>query len=158
MEARPRAFRKRALIALFLAAAIAGESPRAFVERLYFSYRNSDFSPLDHPEKVFAPPLNAAIREDQRLQRGEVGFLDGDPLCDCQDTGGMRSKIVSLKAMGSSASARVTVSFEGTSDRRAIDLKLVLTPAGWRIADVRTKDEPSLLHDLLEANRKARRH
>jgi hypothetical protein len=69
----------------------------------------------------------------------------------------MRSRIISLSAKGASASARVLVSFAGTSDTRDIRLKLARTPAGWRIADVGTKSEQSLLHDLLEANRKARR-
>ena len=142
---------------MFLAAAIAGKSPRTFVEQLYSSYVNPSFNPLERPERIFAPPLTAAIKEDQRLARGEVGFLDGDPLCDCQDTGGLRSRIVSLVVKGASASARVSVSFAGTSDSREIHLKLVPTPAGWRIADVGTRREPSLLHDLWEANRKARR-
>jgi len=142
---------------LFLAAAIAGESPRAFVERAYSSYRRSDFSPLERPGRIFAPPLAAAILEDQKLAHGEVGFLDGDPLCDCQDTGGMHTRIVSLAKNAAGVSARVSVHFTGTSESRDIRLKLVRTPLGWRIADVGTKSEPSLLKDLLEANRKARR-
>lgn len=145
------------MIALVLAAAIAGESPRAFLERTYSSYRNSNFSPLEKPEQFFAPPLRAAILEDEKLAHGEVGFLDGDPLCDCQDISGMHSRIVSIERTGSSANARVLLRFEGTSDRRDIRLKLVWTRPGWRIADVGTKSEPSLLHDLLEANKKARR-
>jgi hypothetical protein len=135
---------------------MAGDSPRAFVQQLYSSYANPGFSPLDKPERIFARPLRAAISEDQRLARGEVGFLDGDPLCDCQDTLGMRSRIVSLVVKERSARARVLLRFAGTSDKRDIRLSLVLTPAGWRIADVGTKEEKSLLHDLSEANRKAR--
>jgi hypothetical protein len=135
---------------------MAGNSPRAFVQQLYSSYANPNFNPLERPERIFAPPLSGAISKDQRLARGEVGFLDGDPLCDCQDTLGMRSRIVSLVAKGPSARAHILLRFAGTSDKRDIRLSLVLTPAGWRIADVGTKEEKSLLHDLSEANRKAR--
>ena len=145
------------MIALLLAAAIAGETPRAFLEQTYSGYRNADFSPLEKPERFFAPPLTAAILKDERLAHGEVGFLDGDPLCDCQDTGGMRSRIISVARNGAGASALVSVHFEGTSDTRELRLKLVKTPSGWRIADIGTKSEPSLLHDLLEANRKVSR-
>ncbi len=156
MEADPQALGRKELIALILAAAVAGTNPRIFVEKLYSSYANSSFSPLDRPERIFAPPLTHAIKEDQRLARGEVGFLDGDPLCDCQDTAGMRPRIVSLVVSKTNASARVFLSFAGTSDSRDIRLKLLLTRSGWRVADVVTKGEPSLLHDLSEANRKAR--
>src|SRR5579864_9283091 len=104
---------------------MAGKSPRTFVEQLYSSYVNPSFSPLERPEQIFAPPLTAAIKEDQRLARGEVGFLDGDPLCDCQDTAGIRSRILSLAAKGATASARVSVRFAGTSDNRDIRLRLV---------------------------------
>ena len=135
---------------------MAGNSPRVFVQKLYSSYENRGFSPLKRPERIFAPPLEAAISEDRRLARGEVGFLDGDPLCDCQDTLGMRSRIVSLVVKGGRATARVLLRFAGTSDKRDIRLSLVLTPAGWRIADVGTNEEKSLLHDLSDANRKAR--
>ena len=157
MEAGPQDVGRERLIAFFLLAAPLKESPRAFLERTYSSYRNSDFSPLVKPAQFFAPPLTAAILEDQKLSHGEVGFLDGDPLCDCQDTGGMRVRIISLERSGTGASARVLVTFAPTSDTRDIRLKLAWTPAGWRISDVKTRSEPSLLHDLIKANRKARR-
>ena len=69
----------------------------------------------------------------------------------------MHTRIVSLAKNAAGVSARVSVHFTGTSESRDIRLKLVRTPLGWRIADVGTKSEPSLLKDLLEANRKARR-
>jgi hypothetical protein len=140
-----------------MAAALAGEGPRAFVERIYAQYHQSNYSPLDRPERVFAPPLTAAIREDARLAHGEVGFLDGDPLCDCQDTGGMQARVTSLSTIGGSASARIFLRFSGTTDTRAIRLRLVRTGRGWRIADVGTHGDPSLLQALTEANRKARK-
>jgi hypothetical protein len=158
VESRPQALGRERLIPLLLAVAIAPETPRAFLERTYSSYRNSGFSPLEKPGRTFSPQLSAAILEDRQLAHGEVGFLDGDPLCDCQDTLGMRSRIVWVAGTRAGASARISLNFSGTSDRRLIRVKLVKTPAGWRIADVGTTSEPSLLHDLLEANRKARRH
>ena len=145
------------MIALLLAAAATAEAPRAFVEQLYASYRNSSFSPLDRPSRIFAPGLAAAIVEDSRLAKGEVGFLDGDPLCDCQDTGGLTSKIISIRGNKDEASARVSIHFAGTSEGRDIGLKLVKTRLGWRIKDVATSNEQSLLKDLLASNRKAKK-
>ena len=146
------------ILMLLAAASMAADTPRAFVERVYAGYRNENYSPFDHSERVFDPKLNAAIKEDSRLAHGEVGFLDGDPICSCQDTGGMHFRILSVVGSGTSATAHVLVTWKGTSDRRDIKLNLVRTPAGWRIADVGTSDEPSLLKDLENANRKARKH
>ncbi len=145
---------------LFLLAAVssAAEAPRTFVERLYASYRHENYSPFDHAERVFAPRLNAAIKEDSRLAHGEVGFLDGDPICSCQDTGGMHSKVVSVNSAGASATAHVLLKWQGEKNARDVKLKLIRTAAGWRVADVGTSDEPSLLKDLEEANREARKH
>ncbi len=75
--------RKMILAALALAAAQAGSTPREFIAYVYSQYRHQNFSPLERPEKFFSPTLTAAIRKDS--SGGEVGYLDGDPLCDCQD-------------------------------------------------------------------------
>jgi len=142
---------------LLAAAAATAQTPREFVERLYANYRTESYSPLEHSERVFAPRLNAAIKEDWRLARGEVGFLDGDPICSCQDTGGMHSRVVSVAGSGNAATAHVWLKWEGEKNGRDIRLKLARTAAGWRVADVGTSDEPSLLEDLESANRKARK-
>jgi len=146
-------------LALALAAAAAAqapETPRHFVERVYAGYRDPDFSPLKRPERVFAPTLVAAIREEARLSRGEVGFMDADPLCDCQDPAGMRPTVTEATQTGRAA-ARVRVALRFGDEIRRVALKLVRTPAGWRIADVSDADEPSLLADLAAWNRNHRR-
>jgi hypothetical protein len=148
------------MILLLLAAATSSvaETPKAFLERIYANYAHEDYSPFVHPERVFAPQFLSAIKEDERLAHGEVGFLDGDPLCDCQDTGGMHSSIASVAGSRGSAVARITISWQGTGEHSDIRLRLVRTAAGWRVADVGTANEPSLLHDLQAANARARKH
>jgi hypothetical protein len=147
------------MIAIWVLAAAPATAPpeaaRHFVERVYAGYRDPDFSPLKRPERVFAPSLVAAIREEARLSRGEVGFMDADPLCDCQDPAGMRPSVTEATQTGPAARVRVALRF-GDEIRR-VTLKLVRTPAGWRIADVSDADEPSLLADLTAWNRNHRR-
>jgi hypothetical protein len=148
------------LAALALAAAPApvAETPRRFVERLYSGYRREDYSPLARPARVFAPPLAAAIDEDRRLSGDEVGFLDGDPVCDCQDPAGLRASIAELRPRGpAEATVRVTLRFGTSGEGRLLTLRLARTAAGWRIADLATSDSPSLLQDLEAANRRRRR-
>ena len=82
------------LLALAVSAAQPAETPRRFLDRIYAGYKHSDFSPLVHPDRYFAPPLVAAIRGGlARLAHGEVGYLDGDPLRQCQDASGLRARI-----------------------------------------------------------------
>ena len=50
------------LLALAVSAAQPAETPRRFLDRIYAGYTHSDFSPLVHPDRIFAPPLVAAIR------------------------------------------------------------------------------------------------
>jgi hypothetical protein len=146
------------LIAAWLAPApvAAAESPRSFVERLYASYKDEDFSPFDHPERIFAPPFVAALKEDARLSREEIGFIEADPLCQCQDPVSMRAQIAAVRRPSSaSAEARLRLRF-GASAPRDIRLKLIRTRAGWRVADIAADDEPSFLADLRAFNRRRR--
>ena len=149
------------MIPILLAAAAAAaqpqaESPKAFMERLYAAYRDTDFSPFEHPSKVFAPRLLAAINEDSRLNQGEVGYLDGDPICQCQDATGLKTTITRVRLQGrDSARVSVAIGLLGYPPRPAT-FSLVRTRAGWRIADVWSPDEPSMLKGIEESNRKAR--
>ncbi|MET1111880.1 MAG: hypothetical protein ABWX67_10185 [Allosphingosinicella sp.] len=145
-----------ALLAFLLAAAPA-ETPRAFVERLYAGYRDPDYSPLARPRRVFAPPLVAAIREDQRLSKDEVGYMDADPLCQCQDASGLNPQIGEVRRpTRSRATVHVLLDFGG-SDRRDLSLQLVRTAAGWRISDIVTAEEQSLLESIRRFNARRRR-
>ncbi|HEX8380381.1 MAG TPA: DUF3828 domain-containing protein [Allosphingosinicella sp.] len=142
------------LAAALLALAPAAESPRGFVERVYAGYRDSDYDPLAAPQRIFAAPLVAAIREDSRLSRDEVGYMDADPLCQCQDAAGLRPVVGEVRQPARSrAIARILLDFGGR-DRRDVRLRLVRTGAGWRISDIVTADEPSLLAALQRFNRR----
>jgi hypothetical protein len=144
---------------LFLVAAAAAQpadTPKAYMERVYASYRNSNFNPLDHPNRYFARRLVSAMSEDVRLARGEVGYVDGDPICQCQDPDGLHAKVTRVIQQGAAkAIAEVIIDFTDSTARR-VKFSLVRTPAGWRIADISSPDEPSFLRAIEEANRKAR--
>lgn len=144
------------LLAAALAPAPAAETPRAFLERVYAGYRDPDYSPLARPQRVFAAPLVAAIREDRRLSRDEVGYMDADPLCQCQDPAGLRPLIGEVRRpTARTAAARILLRFGGDGDRE-VRLQLVRTRSGWRIADVAAPDSPSMLDELRRFNRRRR--
>ena len=84
--------------------------------------------------QVFDAPLVALIRRDQRNARGEVGALDGDPLCDCQDDAGMTWRIAGVVPQGADkAVARVRLTFPQTprprTDATLSDPEFVSTKA-----------------------------
>lgn len=91
-----------------VAAAPDAASAKAFVEKLYSHYPSNPngkaFDPTGkNASEVFDPGMIAAFREDARLANGEVGFVDADPLCQCQDDGGLKSKVVSVTMTGPNA-------------------------------------------------------
>ena len=134
----------------------AGETPKAYMERLYASYRDSSFNPLTQPGLYFSPRLVAALREDERLADGEVGYVDGDPVCQCQDPDGLKATVADVAQDGTDrAKVRVSIGLAGY-EPRAATFSLVRTKAGWRIDDVASADEPSLLHALEVSNRRQR--
>lgn len=145
-----------ALAAALLAAGQPAETPRAFLERVYAGYWDPDYSPLARPRQVFARPLVEAIEEDSRLSRDEVGYMDADPLCQCQDPAGLRPVIGQVRQpTPKTATVAVVITFGG-SDRRDLSVRLVRTGAGWRIADIAAADEPSLLDSLRRFNARRR--
>ena len=145
------------LLALPFAVSPPTDTPKAWIEHVYAQYRsNRDFSPFTHPDRYFAPTLLAAINEDSRLAHGEVGYLDGDPICQCQDADGMRPRVLKVTSAGAGrASVQVLIDWQDSTARRA-RFSLVRLRGGWRIADVASGDERSLLEALRKANAEAK--
>ncbi len=144
------------MIALLLAAAAVQPpepDPKTWVEQVYAAYAAPGFSPLDRPEDYFAARLAAAIREDAGLAGNEPGHLDGDPICQCQDAGGLRAAVGKVvRSAADRASVHVAISLTGYAPR-PVRFSLVRTQAGWRIADVWSADQPSLLRAIEKLNR-----
>jgi hypothetical protein len=135
---------------------------KAFVEKLYSHYPSkpdtrSAFDPVGkNASQVFDSGMIAAFREDTKLANGEVGFIDSDPLCQCQDDSGLKATVGSATMTGPNA-ADVVVNLDYPSDKVTIALTLHLVPVNgaWRIHDLSTADTKSYLADLLKANKEA---
>ena len=123
-------------------------SAKSFLAGLYAGYQ-SPKGP-DHLGKaadtLFTPELLALIRLDQEQAEGEVGLLDSDPICDCQDFEISNIRIRTQGAGKSRQEAEVAFTNSGT------ETQLGFTLAGdgkrWRIADIRTSARPSLYQFL----------
>lgn len=130
-------------------------SAKAFAAALYRAYVHGSGPDITGhgASAVFSPRLLRLIRKDQAsTPAGEVGALDGDPICDCQDPSGLRLARLDVTSSGPGrAVARVTLSFP--DGRRRLRLDLEEGQAGWRVSDVHTADMPSLLGLLQSTSR-----
>lgn len=127
------------------AATVAG-TPHAFLERLYAAYaphgKGNNFA---YPEArvIVDSSLLALLHRDQIMSKGEVGALDGDPVCQCQDWGAFKVQSIQteMKAPGH-ATGDVAFAMEGRQETVRFDL--VLENGVWKIHDLSSKDTPSL--------------
>jgi len=118
-------------------------SPQAFVDGIYKHYLGQDSKGLAlsseaDVRRYFAQPLADAIVKDFAAahKAGEVPMLNGDPFIDAQDW-----EISNLKTTVKSTGANTavaTAAFVIFMERRTVTLDLVVTPAGWRIAEIRS--------------------
>jgi hypothetical protein len=125
------------------AAAQDAASAKAFLTALYASYHG------DGPDifgkqaaKVFSPRLRDLIRRDRELAHGEVGALDGDPVCNCQD---FDIKAVRVDAtLTGPGRAQATANFRNFGKPQVVRLDLVSVAGGWRIDNIHEDGTPDL--------------
>jgi len=133
-----------------VATAAPKDGARDFVDRVIANDRRPD---IDLRSRAFlsllTPRLRRAIEVD--MSGSDVGILDYDPICQCQDNEGLIFRVVSIREGPTKAAA--AIESRSGRDTRRVKLQLVRTSQGWRIGDFATKAEPSLLHDLERSNR-----
>ncbi len=147
------------------------DSAKRFVASLYRHYTNHgkgiDFS---GPKALnyFDASLTTLMDADAKaVGPNEVGVLDGDPICSCQDREGIWDLKVNIQMLGSDrAKAAVTfalVAPKAGADRdfRSLDMSLLRTGSHWRIDNILDKSDPKAPFDLraeLEKEIRALKH
>ena len=137
--------RRRAAI-LLLAMASAGPAAaqqptaEAFLASIYAPYLTPDFrgrSVYDQADRLFVPDLANAMKHDaEQTPQGMVGALDWDPFSNDQQ-GVVKNLSIEVTTDGGKATGHV--SFDNYADKRTeIVFDLARTPAGWRIADIKS--------------------
>lgn len=152
-----RTFFHSLIVFLCLLPAIAGAessatdvaSARAFFESIYRHYgkNGKGIDPLGAAgAKVFDSSFRALLRADAPAAGpGEVGVVDSDLLCACQDWDSVRDLSIALRS-GRSPITLADVSFalgDGADARRRIEFALVRVHGGWRIHNVVDRSDPA---------------
>jgi hypothetical protein len=133
---------------------------RHFLESLYANYRvdgegvpNQTVKDVD----VYDPSLLVLMHANQQAAGdGEVGYLDGDPLCDCQDFD-IRAVKFDFKAVGKNQLV-ATVMFHNLDRDTTLRLALRFTSRGWRVADVISASDGSLREGLQKSTLELKRN
>ena len=141
-----------------LAPAQDASSATNFLQAVYRQYENHGKGinlTGSSAGKFFHSSLISLIKKDERAVAPEVGVLDGDPICSCQDWDGIWDLKIAIE-MPDSARAIAFVSFSlskdsSASDRRSLEITLAPEKGQWRIYNVFDKTDPHAPFDLRAA-------
>jgi hypothetical protein len=128
------------------------DAAKAFLEGLYAHYAKSSstgttWAPMDaNIKEVFDDDMVKLMAADTKALKGDLGEIDGDWLCDCQDWGSLVATVTVTEASPTAAKAEATFHDTQVPDDhpRRDTFDLVKTPAGWRIHDMGTAQDASL--------------
>jgi hypothetical protein len=126
---------------------------KAFVAGLFATYQDNTKPPAGS-HHIYDAQLQALMDEDVRLANGEVGALDFDPLCQCQDYQKLQAQLTVRSASPTGATVAVKMIDLGMPNDKPRDavLDLVKERGAWRIHDIHADDPKSLRAFLLQQN------
>lgn len=133
-------------------------SAKSFVESLYRHFANHgkgiDFSG-SKALNYFDASLNALMDADAKaVGPNELGVLDGDPICSCQDWDGIWDLKIDVRML-SKDRASAAVSFAlfapkagANRDLRSLEMTLTRQGSQWRIDNIIDKSNPKAPFNL----------
>lgn len=139
------------LILTAAAPALAGDSSSAanFISGIYAPYAvASNAKPLPR-ETIYSKSMLALIARDAELAGGEVGYLNGDPLCSCQDYTAFEPDVSVSEYLGK---ATAKIDFMNGDHHTMLTLKLIREKEDWRVDDV-IDENGSLRQALITSNK-----
>lgn len=122
---------------------------RSFLSHIYAGYHpDAGLDAILPDEAVYTPALIAAMEANNDAYAGEVGYLDGDPLCDCQDTAqDLRQLSFDIQPLAD-GQLRASAQFDDPQHPLQLQLTLQRQGSSWRVADIANPSAPSLLQAL----------
>ena len=99
--------------------------------------------------RYFHSSLVALLRADQKAASPDVGAIDADPVCACQDWNGIWNLVIDVKIDAPDhATAKVTFYLADPKDNlkdslRKLDIALAAENGAWRIYDIADQTDPT---------------
>ena len=126
-------------------------SAKAFLEGLYAHYKttkDNTFQPMgDNVRDVFDADTVALLDKDTKLLNGELGEIDGDFICQCQDFDSITATIAVQSA--NATTAKATADFTIFGEKRHNDFDLAKQNGVWRVHDIRDPGQQKSLRQIL---------
>lgn len=122
------------------------EDPAQFMRKIFRTYApgSEAVSYYETGEKrILTDSLLKIITENDKAHEGEVGYLNGDPICDCQDYGTIRIKKIEVLS-NDDKNAEVVAEFylfEGNREERNIKYQLIAENGLWYIDNIISSTE-----------------
>ena len=117
-----------------------------FLRALYAGYAPGK-KPLDplgkDVDRLFTPALAGLIKADRALAIGELGTLDADPICACQDWDKLKVTKIDVAPDGPKR-AQATVAFDNAGGKMTVRYRLEAVDGKWRIADIAERSTESV--------------
>jgi hypothetical protein len=130
--------------------AAQADTPEGFLRHLYAQYAPGHKQiAFDYPDAaaIVDASLLDALHHDQIAAKGEVGALDYDPICQCQDWEALKTTALTVRPAGPDH-ATASVTFDnGTGSAKwtqTVRYDLVRVAGAWKIHDIGSKDAASL--------------
>ena len=134
------------------ARAAPADDPAAFVRAVYARYGTKGpgvGTEAKGGQLFYSRAFLDAFARDSRQANGEVGTIDYDPICVCQDYT-LKVKALTVESAADST-AVVRAAFVNLGQAETVTLHLVRTPEGWRIDDLGSKETRSVRALLAKA-------
>jgi hypothetical protein len=129
-------------------------SANAFLQSVYALYaKNGKGATLT--SRYYDSTLLRLVATDNKLNAGDIGVLEGDPVCGCQDWNGIWDLKIDVQMMQDPnlALADVTFALSAPTGRKKDDvrkLQFTLAPVRgqWRIYEILDESDPKQPFDL----------
>lgn len=136
------------------------DAAKAFLASVYKHYGAGgigvDSVGPDAP-RYFHTSLVALLRADQKAASPDVGAIDADPVCACQDWNGIWNLAIDVKIDAPDrATAKVSFYLADPKDNpkdslRKLDITLAAENGAWRIYDIADQTDPTAPFALRKA-------
>jgi hypothetical protein len=146
------------------AANVDADAAKAFLTSVYKHYGTGGIgvdSVGPAATRYFHSSLVALLRADQKAASPEVGAIDADPVCACQDWNGIWDLAIEVNIDtpdhdAARATAKLSFYLSDPKDNpkdslRKLSIKLAAENGGWRIYDITDETDPTAPFALRKA-------